>query len=74
LKGQKWSQVWGPVPFIPTLRGKGRGICDFKASLTYKASSRMARATQRDPDSENPNPNQNQNNSKNPARNWNIGI
>jgi hypothetical protein len=34
------------------LRGRGRWISDFKASLVYKVSSRTARATQRNPVSE----------------------
>jgi hypothetical protein len=31
------------------LRGRGRWISEFKASLVYKVSSRTARATQRNP-------------------------
>ena len=32
-----------------TLGGRGRWISEFKASLVYRASSRTARATQRNP-------------------------
>jgi hypothetical protein len=35
------------------LRGRGRCISEFKASLVYKVSSRTARATQRNPVSNN---------------------
>jgi hypothetical protein len=31
------------------LRGRGRWISEFKASLVYRVSSRTARATQKDP-------------------------
>jgi hypothetical protein len=34
-------------------RGRGRQISEFKASLVYRASSRTARATQRNPVSKN---------------------
>jgi hypothetical protein len=38
------------------------GLCEFKASLAYRASSRMARATPKNTDLKNPNtkPNQQQ--------------
>jgi hypothetical protein len=35
------------------LRGKGRRISEFEASLVYRVSSRTARATQRNPVSKN---------------------
>jgi hypothetical protein len=35
------------------LRGRGRQISEFKASLVYRVSSRTARATQRNPVSKN---------------------
>ena len=34
---------------IPDWGGRGRWISEFKASLLYRASSRIARATQRNP-------------------------
>jgi hypothetical protein len=38
------------MPLIPALgRQKQADLCEFKASLVYKSSSRPARATQRDP-------------------------
>jgi hypothetical protein len=37
------------------LGGRGRWICEFKASLVYKVSSRTARAIQRIPVSKNQN-------------------
>jgi hypothetical protein len=36
-----------------TYRGRGRWIFEFKASLVYRASSRTARGTQRNPVSKN---------------------
>jgi hypothetical protein len=36
-----------------TLRGRGRGISEFEASLVYKVSSRIARTAQRNPVSKN---------------------
>jgi hypothetical protein len=36
-----------------TLRGRGRQISEFEASLVYKVSSRTARAIQRNPVSKN---------------------
>ena len=35
------------MPLIPALRGRGRRISEFKASLLYRVSSRTARDTQR---------------------------
>jgi hypothetical protein len=43
------SQAWWHTPLIPALRGIGRQISEFKASLVYKVSSRAARAIQRNP-------------------------
>ena len=40
------------------LGGRGRRISEFEASLVYKVSSRIARATQRNPVSKNQKPNQ----------------
>jgi hypothetical protein len=37
------------------LGGRGRRISEFEASLVYKVSSRIARATQRNPVSKKPN-------------------
>ena len=37
------------MPLIPALGGRGRRISEFEASLVYRASSRAARATQRNP-------------------------
>lgn len=39
-----WSTLLRPL-----LRGKGRRISEFKASLVFMVSSGTARATQRDP-------------------------
>jgi hypothetical protein len=39
------------------LRGRGRQISEFKASLVYRMSSRTARATQRNPVSKKKNKN-----------------
>jgi hypothetical protein len=38
------------MPLIPALgREKQEDLCEFEASLVYRASSRIARATQRNP-------------------------
>jgi hypothetical protein len=37
------------MPLIPALRGRGRQISEFEASLVYKVSSRPFRAIQRNP-------------------------
>jgi hypothetical protein len=42
------------------LRGRGRWISEFKASLVYRVSSRTARAAQRNPVSKNKNKKQQQ--------------
>jgi hypothetical protein len=36
------------------LGGRGRWISEFEASLVYRVSSRIAKATQRNPDSKKP--------------------
>jgi hypothetical protein len=41
------------MPLIPALRGRGRWISEFEASLVYKVSSRTARAIQKNPVSKN---------------------
>ena len=42
------------MSLIPALgRQRQEELCEFKASLVYKGSSRMARATQRNPVSKN---------------------
>jgi hypothetical protein len=43
------SWVWWRMPLIPALGGRGRQISEFKASLVYRVSSRIARASQRYP-------------------------
>jgi hypothetical protein len=43
---------WWHVPLIPALGGRGKQISEFEASLVYRVSSRIARATQRNPVSE----------------------
>jgi hypothetical protein len=50
--------AWWCTPLIPALRGRGRRISEFEASLVYRVSSRTARATQRNPVSKNTKPNQ----------------
>ena len=39
-----WSTLLRPL-----LRGKGKDLCEIKASLVFMVNSRTARATQRDP-------------------------
>jgi hypothetical protein len=41
--------LWWRMPLIQHLRGRGRRISDFEASLVYKVSSRIARTIQRNP-------------------------
>jgi hypothetical protein len=58
------------MPFIPVPRIYSQeDLCEFEASLVYRASSRTARATQRNPVSTNQNKTQNQ---KNPISFKNI--
>jgi hypothetical protein len=41
---------WWCMPLIPVLkRQRKEDLCEFKSSLVYRASSRIARATQRNP-------------------------
>jgi hypothetical protein len=58
------ARWWWCTPLIPALGGRGRQISEFEASLgrqisefeaslVYKVSSRVARATQRNPVSKN---------------------
>ena len=44
---------WWLTPLIPALGGRNKLISEFEASLVYRASSRTARATQRNPASKN---------------------
>jgi hypothetical protein len=41
--------VWWCTPLIPALGRQRQVISEFKASLVYKVSSRIARAIQRNP-------------------------
>ena len=42
------------MPLVPALgRQRQVGLCEFKAIMVYRASSRTARATQRNPVSKN---------------------
>ena len=41
------------MPLIPALGGRGRQISEFEVSLVYRVSSRIARATQKNPVSKN---------------------
>jgi hypothetical protein len=44
------SHMWGCTPLTPALRRQRQvDLCGFEASLVYRASSRTARATQRNP-------------------------
>ena len=48
FKKDKSSQVWWHMPLIPALsRQRQEDLYEFEASLIYKVSSRIARATQR---------------------------
>jgi hypothetical protein len=49
LKITKSVRLWWYTPLILHLRGKGRWISKFKASLIYTMSYRATRATQRNP-------------------------
>jgi hypothetical protein len=50
--------VW-QIFLIPAIRGRGKRIFVFKASLGYRVNSWTARATQRNPVSEKPKPKNN---------------
>ena len=48
LSKNHFGQAWWHTPLIPALRMQRQGnLCEFEASLVYSASSRTARATQR---------------------------
>ena len=51
LKIRMWVQRWWHTPLIPALRRQRQmELCEFKASLVYRARSRTLRAfTQRNP-------------------------
>jgi hypothetical protein len=52
--------AWWCTPLILVLRRQRRAdLCEFKASLVYKSSSRRARATRRNPISKNKKTNKN---------------
>jgi hypothetical protein len=61
--GRRWGQgwrIWKTHAFKSQHSGgRGRRISEFEASLVYRVSSRIARATQRNPVSKNQKPNQN---------------
>jgi hypothetical protein len=44
------AHAFNPTPLMP---GRSRRISEFEASLVYRGSSRIARATQRNPVSKN---------------------
>jgi hypothetical protein len=47
----KIRQVWWHTPFIPALgRQRQANLCEIKASLVYRVSSRPDRTTQLQPD------------------------
>jgi hypothetical protein len=51
------------------LRGRGRQISEFKASLVYRVSSKTAKAIQRNPFSKNKNKNKYKNKNKQKTKN-----
>jgi hypothetical protein len=51
---KKTGRAWWRTPLIKHLRGRGRWISEFEASLVYKVSSRTASAIQRNPVSKKP--------------------
>ena len=55
VKNKSLSQAWWRMPLIPALRWQTQAdLCEFKASLVYKTSSRTTRVvTQRNPVFEN---------------------
>jgi hypothetical protein len=50
--GKKKARQWWLMPLIPALGRRGRRVSEFEASLVYRVSSRIARATQRNSVSE----------------------
>jgi hypothetical protein len=44
-----FALFWWHTPLIPALGDKGRKISEFQDSLDYRANSKRARATQRNP-------------------------
>jgi hypothetical protein len=56
------------------LGGRGRQISEFEASLVYKVSSRIARATQRNPVSKNQKKKKNNNNNNNKIKSTTAKI
>ena len=63
------SWGWWRTPFIPALGSRGRRISKFGANLVYRASSRTARETQRNPVSKTPKQTNKQTNQKNQNQN-----
>jgi hypothetical protein len=44
------ARWWRPMPIISALkRQRQEDLCEFKDSLVYRSSSRLARTTQKDP-------------------------
>jgi hypothetical protein len=43
------ARQWWCTPLTPALRRERKDLCEFKASLVYRVSSRTAKATQRNP-------------------------
>jgi hypothetical protein len=50
IKNKNYARQWWYMPLIVALRRQRQvDLCEFEASLAYKVSSRMARATERNP-------------------------
>jgi len=50
------AEQWWCIPFVPVLqRQRQADLCEFEASLAYRAGSSIARATHRNPHSKNKN-------------------
>jgi hypothetical protein len=61
----QWCQRLGGTPLIPTLgRQRQVDLCELEASLVYRVSSRVARATHRNPVLKNKAQNKQTNNNK----------